>query len=99
MIQTLKNKHGYVYGYIEYTVVDFFGKVTNGGEYGYIRRCWIHEDHRRNQLEKLIQKVDNDPEFNNVKWVYWINEKQNDRQTPPYRRERLRKLGAKYAQV
>jgi len=96
MIATLKNEQGLVYAYIEYHVLDKEGDFKEGGSYCYVQDLWIHTRSRKKSLNKLIRRIDRDKRMNNVKYIYWLNYKHNERQTKSFSRERLAKLGREH---
>jgi len=95
MITVLKNRKEYVYGLIEWYLVDVKGQLDDVGKYMYINELWIHPDKRRKTtLKHLIQKLNFDPNSYTAKFVYWRNRKFK-RLTPSYPRDRLAKIGEK----
>lgn len=99
MIQKVKNADGFIYAYTVYQVVDINGQFKEGGEYCFVEDLWIHPIYRRDEKRKilnyLISLIDKDKLVNNVKYVYWLNRKHNERKTPTYMRNRLSKLGGR----
>lgn len=72
MISTLKTGLGYVYAYIEWEVVNKFGRFENGGEYIYVQNCWIHETQRFGQvLCQLAEMIYEHPYSQEATNVYW----------------------------
>ena len=97
MIQTLKTERGYVYAYIEYSIVNAQGQFQDLGEYCFIHHLWIHPEYRTTnshvrKIGELIQKVNEDKFMANVRFVYWLRERRNGRQVI-FPRTRLAKIG------
>jgi len=97
MISFLDNPEGYIYAYIEWYTTDQEGHNQENGEFIYIEEIWIHPDKRKTTaLNHLVYKVDKHPFTYKSKWVYWLNQKHNERLTRSFPRERLAKIGVRH---
>jgi hypothetical protein len=99
MVQVLTYERGYVYAYIEYSIVDIKGQFKDLGEYCFVHHLWIHPEHRVTSfnphwsvLPELIQKMNKDKFMQNVRFIYWLNLKHKERQVI-FPRKRLQKIG------
>ena len=94
MVCTLKDRFDYIYGFIEFQIVDYQGQFKDNGAYIYIQDLWIHPTAQGGSaLKKLIKLVNDHPFSKDALFVYWDNLKNNERKTPSYPRKRLAKLG------
>ena len=73
MISVLKNKNGFLLGYIEWQILDEHGQFKNNGDYIYIQNKWIHEDFRNTDaFKKLVHLIYIHPYSQESKYVYWL---------------------------
>ena len=81
MISCLKNSDGFVLAFIEWQIVNEKGQFKDLGEYCYIQDFWIHETWRRDRLvlDELVQLIASHRFSRNMKTVYWLRGKYNDR--------------------
>ena len=94
MVTCLKNIDGYITAYIEWYVLNEKTQFDNYGKYCWVADLWIHESQRgKETLKKLVGLMDADPKGKTCLWVYWKNEKHNERLTRMFLRSRLAKLG------
>jgi hypothetical protein len=94
MVSCLKNSDGLVYAYIEWYVLNEKGQFEENAKYCFVKDLWIHDSHRHGgALGGLVKLMDEAPQGKSCEWVYWNNLKHNERQTKPFRRSRLAKLG------
>lgn len=76
MITTFKNEEGFVYAYIEWSVVDHQTRLDDKGEFLYIRDLWIHPRYRGNGvLGSFMKVIFYDPKTQRTQFVYWNNNK------------------------
>ena len=72
MIETLKNKDGLIYCYIEWQILDAAGYQQTNGDYIYIKNMWIHEDWRETRaFNQVIKKINDHPYSQKAGFVYW----------------------------
>lgn len=72
MIDTLKNREGLAYAYVEWQVLDAAGYQSNDGQYIYVKNMWIHEKRRESLAFKcLINKIYRHPYSQKASFVYW----------------------------
>lgn len=93
MMHVLKNSDGYVYAYVDAYTVDHEGVPNKAGRYVYVCSLWIHEKFRGlGVLKALVALIDADPDITGAPWVYWKNERRNDRSMPLRPRASILKL-------
>ena len=86
--------NNYIYAYIEWTTTDKTGNTENYGKYIFVKDVWIRPQQRSNGiLKSLIKLIDQDEKSKKAKYVFWLNLKNNKRQTPSFPRWRLAKMG------
>ena len=75
MIEFHLNKNNLCDAFLEWTLVDKDGKVSNNGEYIYLREMWTFE---KNGLHKILGKrvFDKTPK---AKYIYWKRKKYGGR--------------------
>jgi len=94
MVVSAKNTQGFIYAYAEFQILNSNGQFEDNGEYLYIQDIWIHDCWRKTgALRRLIRLIDDHDFTRNCKYVYWVREKYNDRQTKIFPRQRLVKMG------
>ncbi len=83
MIFTLKNTDGYIYAYMEWSIVNKEAQHTRDGEYLYVRDLWVHKKSEGIPTIRLfIQMLNNHKIMKKVKWVYWQRyKKYKDKET------------------
>jgi len=82
MISSLKNDGGFIYAYIEWSVVNDLGQHENFGKFVWINDVWIHGSYRKKEELRNLIKLVYDHEFTqNSQFVYWSRGKYSDRQS------------------
>lgn len=72
MISNIKNKDGFIIGFIEWNILDPTGIPADKGEYIFVRTIWVHPKFRcRRSYQLLIDKIDNHPYSRYSHFVYW----------------------------
>lgn len=92
MIEVLKNSTGYIYAYIEWETVDYFGNSADSSKYIFVQNIWIHEDwERTGAIRELIKDVAKSKFSRNAEWIYWRRSKYNNRVSKLYHRSQFLK--------
>ena len=78
MIYKKHDKDDKIEAYAIYHQLDITGNFNNDGEYIYVEDVWVHKDIRHKNIPNLmIQDVI--PVYSDVKYIYWVRHKYNDR--------------------
>jgi len=94
LIVTVKNDEGFVTAYLEFNIVDKFGRFDDDGDYCYVAEAWVHDSLKRTHvLWELVKKVCEHKNTQHCQWVYWVRERDpNDLKIYPVSKFKKEKL-------
>lgn len=74
MIELRHNEDGYVSAYADYRIVNKDGNEEKGGEYAYVKECWVHKSlqNGRTLVDLVRSSHSKNPQ---VKWIYYRRRK------------------------
>lgn len=76
MIETLKNKDGFVYAYSQYYIVNEAGDLDINGDRLFISEVWIHDEYRNTDcLSELCRLMFENNDTQKTLYVYWKRRK------------------------
>ena len=80
MVSYIQNTFGHIYAFIEWEIVNKDGQFEDNGEYCYIADIWIKPNLKNCKLiQQLSKKINEHPFSKNVKFIYWVTKKHNER--------------------